>query len=234
MASIYLIRHGQASFGKKNYDQLSELGEAQARVLGKALSERIGTIDKVYAGSMLRHEQTMTRCLRNFNGGSDQFKPIFDQGWNEYDHEEVLLKHRPEMTSMNELMAHLEKQSDAKAAFKQYFSEAIARWMSGDHDQDYTESWLEFTQRVNSALQGVKDGLGDAQNTLVFTSGGPISVLSQSLLLVPQEKLMSLNWTLVNCGVTKLVMTSSDLFLASLNEHTHFEGDENKHLITYT
>ncbi|MEK9990253.1 MAG: histidine phosphatase family protein, partial [Halieaceae bacterium] len=32
MASLYLIRHGQASFGSDNYDQLSPLGQRQADV----------------------------------------------------------------------------------------------------------------------------------------------------------------------------------------------------------
>ncbi|MCH1491392.1 MAG: histidine phosphatase family protein, partial [Luminiphilus sp.] len=32
MASIYLIRHGQASFGSDNYDQLSPVGQRQADV----------------------------------------------------------------------------------------------------------------------------------------------------------------------------------------------------------
>ena len=34
MTKIYLIRHGQASFGSDNYDQLSEIGRQQAAVLG--------------------------------------------------------------------------------------------------------------------------------------------------------------------------------------------------------
>ncbi|MFT5334978.1 MAG: broad specificity phosphatase PhoE, partial [Halioglobus sp.] len=32
MASIYVIRHGQASFGAANYDKLSDLGCRQAEV----------------------------------------------------------------------------------------------------------------------------------------------------------------------------------------------------------
>ncbi len=35
MASLYLIRHGQASFGSDNYDQLSPLGQRQADVSGR-------------------------------------------------------------------------------------------------------------------------------------------------------------------------------------------------------
>ena len=35
MTSIYLVRHGQASFGKKDYDNLSEIGEKQSFLLGE-------------------------------------------------------------------------------------------------------------------------------------------------------------------------------------------------------
>ena len=32
------MRHGQASFGQDNYDRLSELGQAQARLTGEHLA----------------------------------------------------------------------------------------------------------------------------------------------------------------------------------------------------
>ena len=34
MSNIYLVRHGQASFGAADYDQLSELGLRQSALLG--------------------------------------------------------------------------------------------------------------------------------------------------------------------------------------------------------
>ena len=35
MTNIYLVRHGQASFGKKDYDNLSEIGKKQSFLLGE-------------------------------------------------------------------------------------------------------------------------------------------------------------------------------------------------------
>ena len=35
MTTIYLVRHGQASFGAASYDKLSATGEQQATVLGQ-------------------------------------------------------------------------------------------------------------------------------------------------------------------------------------------------------
>ena len=71
-----------------------------------------------------------------------------------------------------------------------------------------------------------------AKKIAVFTSGGPITLLSQYLLGVDAERIMQLNWTLLNCGVSKIVTTVNRMFLASLNEHPHFEGDHS-HLISY-
>ena len=38
MSRILLVRHGQASLGAADYDQLSDLGEEQSRILGAALA----------------------------------------------------------------------------------------------------------------------------------------------------------------------------------------------------
>ena len=35
MALLTLVRHGQASYLQQNYDELSPLGEQQARMLGE-------------------------------------------------------------------------------------------------------------------------------------------------------------------------------------------------------
>ena len=47
MATIYLIRHGQASFGSANYDQLSELGGRQADATGEYLARIAASIGLV-------------------------------------------------------------------------------------------------------------------------------------------------------------------------------------------
>ena len=40
MGQLYLVRHGQASFGADDYDQLSELGRRQAVQLGRYWAQR--------------------------------------------------------------------------------------------------------------------------------------------------------------------------------------------------
>ena len=58
MTDIYLVRHGQASFGKANYDKLSPLGGQQAHWLGEYFKQRDIVFDEVLSGDMVRHHET--------------------------------------------------------------------------------------------------------------------------------------------------------------------------------
>ena len=58
MANLLIIRHGQASFGADNYDQLSPLGQLQADLTGKFLYQ-IGTrFSSAYSGDLSRQLET--------------------------------------------------------------------------------------------------------------------------------------------------------------------------------
>jgi len=231
MTSIYLIRHGQASFGEENYDQLSPLGESQASRLGEALAQRVGVFDAVCVGAMQRHRQTAQTCLSSMSASVQPELWQTDARWNEYDHQEILACSEPQFETAAGVKNYLQQQADPKQALRRIFLQAMQRWMGGEHD-DYSESWLAYQQRVRAALEHVTVAYRDHQHVAVFTSGGPIALVSQYLLGVPTEKLMFLNWTLLNCGVTKLVLSEKHVFVASLNEHTAFEGPH-KHLISY-
>lgn len=234
MAVVYLIRHGQASFGKANYDQLSDLGHQQSTRLGFALAERLPMFDQVYLGSMLRHKQTANNCLAAFDSSVDQVKASVDEGWNEYNHQDILAKYRPEFASHETMRAFLKKQDNPKKAFEYHFNKAMDRWMQGNHEDDYEESWRTFSGRVQTAFENVLADTQLSKNVAVFTSGGPISLIAQSLLGVDQLQIMKMNWTLLNCGVTKIVSTNNRVFLSSLNDHSHFESEDSKHFLTYT
>ena len=58
MTIVYLVRHGQASFGSENYDQLSATGVLQAKALGQYISPILKQQPYVVAGNMKRHQQT--------------------------------------------------------------------------------------------------------------------------------------------------------------------------------
>lgn len=228
MAAIYLIRHGQASFGKANYDELSDTGVMQAGVLGAALRERVPKVDGVVTGAMVRHRQTADACLEGLGMQPPRRE---DPGFNEFDHEEIIQRYEPRYANRMLLMADMAKTLKPRRAFQSMFEKAVARWVSGGHD-DYAESWDAFRKRSIGALDALIASLGPSRTALVFTSGGTISVICQELLRIPDAHAFKLNWTLTNCGVTKIIYGERGRYLSTLNEHAHFEG-EHARLITY-
>ncbi len=228
MGTIYLIRHGQASFGRADYDKLSDTGIEQARVLGAALKSRLPRVDAVYTGSMLRHQETATHCLTAMDlavGWAEE------PGWNEYDHNEIVHRFNPMYANQAMLVADMAKGLNPRRAFQDMFASAIERWVNGEHD-DYDESWQSFCTRVQAAMDKTLEDLGASKTALVFTSGGAISVICKQLLRIPDRDIFRLNWTLANASVTKLIYGRRGVHLSTLNEHGHFEG-ELAHLITY-
>ena len=69
MGEIYLVRHGQASFGAADYDQLSDLGFEQARRLGLWLAETGQRFNLAVTGALRRHHQTAASCLTALGSG---------------------------------------------------------------------------------------------------------------------------------------------------------------------
>ena len=72
MAQIYLVRHGQASFGSQNYDQLSVLGSEQAKHLGRWWAARDLSVSRVVTGKLQRHLQTARACIAEMQGKPEQ------------------------------------------------------------------------------------------------------------------------------------------------------------------
>ncbi|MFZ5723165.1 MAG: histidine phosphatase family protein [Pseudomonadota bacterium] len=229
MGAIYLIRHGQASFGKADYDQLSEIGIEQSRVLGSALRARLLKVDAVYAGAMVRHRQTAEHCLSTFGAALDV---RVHAGFNEFDHDEVIVRHKPLYANRLLMMADLARTLQPRRAFQQVFEQATARWVGGAHDAEYRESWPAFRARCMQAVHDVVAQLGPSKTALAFTSGGPVTAICQELLKIPDAQVFTLNRTLANGGITKLVYGERGLHLSTVNEHGHFEGAL-RELITY-
>lgn len=239
MAAIYLIRHGQASWGKPNYDELSELGVRQATVLGEALRRRVGQPDHVVSGAMRRHQQTALHVLTAM-GLSPQWHE--DHRWNEYDHVQMLDRISISPTALQKDTARdspsavaasqttvAEESAILHRRFQELFEQSLLRWIGGQNDGEYAESWPDFKNRVAIALQATLDRQGD---TLVFTSGGTISAVVRQLWQMPDSSWPQVNRVIANAAVTKLVIGKRGLHLSTFNDHSPFEG-QNRHLLTY-
>jgi len=156
-----------------------------------------------------------------------------DAGFNEYDHDEVLVRHRPAFVDPVAVKDFLAQTDNAKRAFQQIFQDAMTRWMSGDHDADYNEPWPVFRNRCVTALERLLESAGQSQNIIVFTSGGTIATLCQHLLGLPDRQMAELNWSLVNSAVTKLFYQPGKVTLSYLNNYAHLEWLGEKNAVTY-
>jgi broad specificity phosphatase PhoE len=217
MGAIYLIRHAQASFGRSDYDRLSPQGEQQAVLLGKALTQRGVQPDVVISGSMRRHAHTATLAF------ADAAAKV-DKGFDEFDHEEVIVAHKPAYRRRAVMLADLARTGHPSRAFQQMFTAAIERWTLGG--DGYTESFTAFCDRSEAAVRRTAERIGKGETAVVFTSGGPIAAVVSRLLSGGDGLWLRLNAITINTAITKLVSGRSGLTMVSYNEHAHLDGTE--------
>jgi broad specificity phosphatase PhoE len=239
MGQIYLVRHGQASFGSSNYDQLSELGHEQARMLGEWFANAQVKFHRVVTGDLKRHRQTADTCMSALPTSQRiETDWITDPDFNEYNHHEVMVRHRPDFEDPEAVKRFLASSPTAKHEFQKMFEVAMARWMSGEHDGDYREPWPAVRSRCTGALRRLLESAEKSQNIIVFTSGGTIATICQHVLGLGDRQAAELNWSQVNSAVTKLFYRSSGdgtvrVTLSYLNNYAHLEWLGQPHSITY-
>lgn len=231
MTTIYLVRHGQASFGAESYDKLSPNGELQAKVLGGYFKEILKEAPYVVAGSMQRHQQTAKLALAESFPESDI---VTNAAWNEFNHQQVFAQYEPRFNQPHLLKQDVEKELNPRAYLSKIFEGAIGRWTGGEFHHEYDESWPEFKGRVETALQNLCDELAKTKPryAVVFTSGGVISVAAGKMLQLSPDKTFALNWAIANASFTTLRLVGNEPQLLSLNEH-HFIKAYDSQLLTW-
>ena len=231
MTTIYLIRHGQASFGAESYDKLSPNGELQAKLLGQYFDKILKDEPYVVAGSMQRHQQTASLALAECFPDTNV---MTDNAWNEFNHQQVFAQYEPRFNEPHLLKQDVEKEVNPRAYLAKIFEGAIERWTGGDYHHEYDESWPDFKNRVETALQNLCDELAKTKPryAVVFTSGGVISVVAGKLLELNANRTFALNWAISNTSITTLRLVGNEPQLLSLNEH-HFIKAEDPQLLTW-
>jgi len=207
MGQILLVRHGQASWGADDYDVLSPMGEEQAAVVGTTLARL--TPDVVVHGTMKRQQRTAELAAQA--AGWDATRLVVDAAWDEMDHLALLAAQPREF----------EGEPD-RTQFQAWFEASTDRWAGGDHDTDYDESFPAFQTRVLAGL----DALADVGTAVVFTSGGPISVVSSTLLAAGTDTYRRFAPVVVNSSVTRIISGRRGLTLLSFNEHNHLAPEQ--------
>ncbi len=252
MTTILLARHGQASFGQENYDRLSELGETQAKMLGQHYANTQRRIDAIFTGNLVRQQDSARHFWQgyqpfaqannddmaiatviNFDEPDSYILPQFD----EFNHKDVFVKSAGDFDNQAEISAEIANAQSPNRRLAELFDQAMQRWHGGNNDQDYIESWPQFNERAQQALEQVRTKIADMRldqhsTVLVFTSGGVIAAITAQLLSQGSQTAYQLNKSLVNTGVTSITLKSQRAHLLSLNEYSHLFS-EGKQFVTW-
>lgn len=236
MGSIYLIRHGQASFGAENYDVLSPIGYQQAAALGDHLQALGIRLDRCISGELNRQQDTARAMLGRMEPTHDGELPTLeiDSAFNEFLADEVIRAHLEDLIAIEpNAMQVFRNAANHRSEFQRLFRYVIQRWVSGDHEKEGLESWQSFIDRVHAGLKRLLDQASTKDHIAVFTSGGTITALLQLIVGAPAINAFELNWQIVNTSLSRLKFRDKEVTLASFNSHTHLELLKNPELITY-
>ena len=219
MAEITLLRHGQASFGADNYDQLSPTGHQQARWLGAHRKNLNKSFDRIVMGTMVRHLETAQGVMDGL-GATLDFET--HAGLNEYDFQGLL---RP-------LKAlYPDQWLDTGHAKRDYYHNmklALNCWMDGRIASDGNDTWDSFCNRIQDSFEFIYNG--DAKRTLVVSSGGPISVILAHILQLDKQRTLQIK----NSSTSTLLYNRKDFALDSFNDVSHLLTADKQNSITFS
>lgn len=226
MAELYLVRHGQASFGADDYDQLSDLGTQQSVWLGEYFAQRDITFDRVMTGTLRRHEQTAAGIYRGLDRPLEHCD--VEPGLNEYDFQALFRGLDTGHREQRDLAALATR---SKHDFYKALKEVLRLWTEGALDGRVPESWAAFQQRVHEAKSAIQ--LSKAQRVLVVSSGGVIAALTQQVLQAPAATAIALNMQIRNSSVSHYFFNRDALHLSSFNGIAHLDHADRRAFQTY-
>lgn len=225
MGTLYLVRHGQASFGAADYDQLSELGARQARRLGQYWRQQRGdalAFDAVLTGTLRRQRQTWQGIAE---GAALAGVPHLEwPGLNEYDSHAVIAAIHPAPLA----------RPDTPELYRQHFRllrEGLAAWMRGDVQPVGMPSYHDFVAGVMGALDHVRAHCSG--DVLLVSSGGPIATAVAHILEAPPATSIELNLRIRNTALTEFVFTPKRHQLLTYNTLPHLDAPQYRDWVTF-
>lgn len=231
MSTLYLIRHGQASYGGGDYDVLSPLGVQQARALAKHLPP----VDALYAGPLKRQRDTAEHLrAAAADAGRELPAPTIVDELSEYPAFELLNKFLPRLIADDPAFAALAggaPGADMVSLLDRAFQRIIGRWATGELIDEGVESFAGFGARVQRAIERVTERHPGGRVAAV-TSGGVIAVAMKLALALEERRTMALGRMIRNASVSEFIWRSrgfawrpDDFSVVSFN-HVHHLGEE--------
>lgn len=221
MGQLYLVRHGQASFGSDDYDRLSELGRRQCTRLGEFFRDS-GIVFQAALTGTLRRQIDSLGCIAQ----GMQMAPEA-QAWpglNEYDGDALVAALKPPP------LPPLTSPEGARAHFR-LLREGLTAWMEGRTQPAGMPRHADFVAGVRDALDHVRSNHDGA--VLIVSSGGPIATAVAEVLGAPKEAAIELNMRIRNSAVTEFSVSPKRLMLQTFNSLAHLDAPEYAGWVTH-
>ena len=209
MGTLYLVRHGQASFGADDYDVLSPLGHQQAERLGAYFKRKGVTFEAALHGTLNRQVQTFQGICQ---GSGQALQALPWPGLNEYDSHAVIASINP----------HPLVKPETPEAYRAHFrllKDGLAQWMAGVVSPIGMPSYPDFVHGMTSALDHVRTH--HEGDVLLVSSGGPISTAVGHVLGCSAEATIELNLRIRNTSITEFAFTPKRHMLVTYNTLPH-------------
>jgi broad specificity phosphatase PhoE len=231
MSTIYLVRHGQASFGTDNYDQLSATGREQARHLGAYFAGLGERIDRVYSGSLRRQTETAEIIAAELGSSAPpiDIEPAFD----EYDSDIILHTFAKSLTPEQCAEAGWPELRTDRRKFQFFLERAARAWVEAQIEAEAMIPWRGFHGRITSTLATIMRNEGRSKTLLISTSGGVIGTVVAQVMGLSNHLGIELNWAVHNASITRLIYSADKVTLSMFNGLPHLDRAEARHLITY-
>jgi broad specificity phosphatase PhoE len=192
MSTLYLIRHGQASFGSREYDKLSKPGSLQSRVCAEHILKRNIRLSAIYTGAMARHSETLDPLLLLYDEMGIAAPPVATmEEFNEYDWRRVISEIFPEMIKENPSLK--DEMAGDTNAFQRILEAAVLRWVTGNYTSTELPQWEDFCNRVQYGIDMIMKKHYHGEYVAVFTSRGAIAATMQKALHLSNEDAAALS-----------------------------------------
>lgn len=234
MATIYVIRHGQASFGADDYDNLSETGRLQATRLGEYLRDTGVRFDAAYCGQLRRQRDTAELALACQPARVPlQVDTRFDEVRNDEQIRELL----PQLLDADPaLRAVVDRGLSTSKDYQKVIAAVFNHWVSPECDATGIQSWQDYAGALRMALGDIMQAQGSGKTLAIFTSGGTIAALVAQVLGARDCDVYQFYEPVFNCSVTQFFYSGDRVSLSYFNDCSFLRvyGQQNgESLVTY-
>lgn len=226
---LFLVRHGQASFGSSNYDQLSPLGVRQAQQLGAYWAARGMVFSRNFVGPRQRHHQTERAVAEMYaRAGLTWPTPEPLPEFDEHQGSPVtryVLDHTVEYGL--DLATFSQNGAITEQSYLRAFRYVTRLWATGRLTVAGYESWADFRGRVERGLARVAEAHPRGGQVAVFASSGSVAAGMGGWLGLNDERTLALSWILYNTAYVAFVRSADGYHLLTFNAAPHLvEPDE--------